>query len=566
MPVQFGFSVGDFFAAAGVLYQLIKAFDSIDGAQASYKSQLAYLKGLHMVCEYISRNHSNLGDGLVPHANTVWDNYLKLHKHLSKYPTLAPRDANSFQDPNQVKKASETLRLAFFDIMGKVKKMQDSAMDAVAIVETYVVLELRDRIRSLEGSNGRQESGIAAASQDLQQIRVLTANLKQASEQNRDTLNKIKDSTDQQVANTEEICTKIEAMDKTIAQSQKELSESLGQLNKHIKEQREMAVVNKAADVQQWTNLQIEVGEEREELDSLKSSQEQLQSGLNESRKVLEGVSIITENQKLKRISGRLGGVCQILNPLGGIFGGGKPKAKPEPTPVRQDGPLNRNPNTERRVYNTTLSSSNQLPPRRNERTWSTSSAPVSRGKEPPEWGRRTIVIHPPPTMNTAQPTFQMGPVHHFQNLNQGQEMMEYLRHFQNLSQGQEMVELPPPLPTRPSGAPTVDSWLNTLPAASPLTKSISRSTAMQSLLVTSTTPPPLPPRRTSDASTVLSSATSIRSALTSSRSSTVSSPSPSPSPATAAEPAKHELEEADPWTETKVDISNEFINSEERR
>lgn len=143
MPAPFGFSVGDFAAAANILYQLIKAFESINGAQASYKSQLAYLKGLHMVCEYIQRNHDNLGDGLIPHANTVWDNYLKLHKHLSKYPTLAPRDSNSPQDPSQAKKASETLRNAFSEIMGKVKKMQDSAMDAVAIVETYVVLELR---------------------------------------------------------------------------------------------------------------------------------------------------------------------------------------------------------------------------------------------------------------------------------------------------------------------------------------------------------------------------------------------------------------------------------------
>lgn len=400
------------------------------------------------------------------------------------------------------------------------------------------LIACRDRIRSLEDSNDRQESGIAAASQDLQQIRVLTANLKQASEQNRDMLKKIKDSTDQQDANNLEIHKKIDDSDKRIEQNQKELSESVAQLNKHIKEQREMAVANKAADVQQWTNLQLEVGEEREELDSLKSSQEQLQSGLDDSRKVLEGVSIMTENQTLKRLSERLGGTVKVLG-VKGMFGSGKPKAKTEPTPVRQDGPPNRNPNTERRVYNTALPSSNQLPPRRNERTWSTCSAPVSRGKEPPEWGRRTIVIHPPPTMNTAQPTFQMGPVNHFQNHNQGQEMMEYLRHFQNLNQGQEMVELPPPLPTRPSGAPTVDSWLNTLPAASPLTKSMSRSTAMQSLLVTSTTPPPLPPRRTSDASTVLSSATSIRSALTSSRSSTVSSPSPSPSPAAATEPAK---------------------------
>jgi hypothetical protein len=143
MVVGFGFSFGDFAAAASILFQLIKAFDSIDGAKTNYKSQLAYLRGLSMVCDYIHRNHSNLDDGIIPHANSVWENYIKLHKHLSKYPTLAPKDPNQLEEPAQAKRAFETLRHAFGDIMGKVKRMQDAAMDAVAIIETYVVLEIR---------------------------------------------------------------------------------------------------------------------------------------------------------------------------------------------------------------------------------------------------------------------------------------------------------------------------------------------------------------------------------------------------------------------------------------
>ncbi|TLD35914.1 Transcription-associated protein 1 [Venturia nashicola] len=285
-----GFSVGDFAAAAGVLYQLIKEFDSIDGAKVGYKSQLAYLKGLQMVCDYIARNHDNLSDGLIPHANTVWDNYLKLQKHLSKYPTLAPRNTNNPQDPSGAKKASETLRHAFSEIMGNVEKMQDSAMNAVAIVETYVVLELRIGIRSLEDFNDGQESGVTAASKDVQQIRILTAHLRRASGQNRDTLNKIKDSNDQQDVNAKELHDKIEDMDKRIEESQKELSESLGQLNKRIKEQRDLA--SDETDVQQWMNLQVEV-EEEDELGNLKSSQEQVQKSLRDSQQVLEGLLLI---------------------------------------------------------------------------------------------------------------------------------------------------------------------------------------------------------------------------------------------------------------------------------
>lgn len=375
----------------------------------------------------------------------------------------------------------------------------------------------RDRIRSIEDSNDRQESGINAASQDLQQIRVLTANLKQASEQNRDTLNKIKDSNDQQDADAQEMHKKIKDMDERIEKSQEQLSESLGQLNKHIKEQRENAT--DTADVQQWMNLQVEVGEEREELNELKSSQEELQSGLADSQKLLEGMSKFTEDKRFQRIGGRLEGVRDILGPLGGIFGSGKSKSKPEPTPVRQDGPSRKIPNTERRVYNSALPNSNQLPPRTNERSWSTCSAPVSRGKEPPEWGRRTIVIHPPPHLNNVTPAFHTTAP-------------------QNPYHAQEMIELPPPLPARPSGPPTVDSWLNALPAASPLKKSTARPTAMRSFSM-ALTPPPLPPRRTSDALTVLSSVASIHSALPSSRSSTVSSPSPSPSPISPVDSAK---------------------------
>jgi hypothetical protein len=133
----FGYSVGDFIAAATVIYQVIRAFDSIDGATKQHKQSLAFLRGLALVCEYLDRNCYNLRPDIIPHANTIWQHYIELDKQLKKYNALTSKE------PNEIKKAFSTVRYAFDDMSGKVQKMKDAAMDAVAIVETYVVLEIR---------------------------------------------------------------------------------------------------------------------------------------------------------------------------------------------------------------------------------------------------------------------------------------------------------------------------------------------------------------------------------------------------------------------------------------
>jgi hypothetical protein len=137
MVVGFGFSVGDFVAAAGVIVRVIKAFDAVDGAQKQYVSTLAFLRGLHLVCDYLARNEKNLSDDVYEHANTIAAAYGALDEHLQKFITL------NTGKPNGPKRAFRTIKWAFDELNGKVQKMKDTVMDAVSIVETYVVFELR---------------------------------------------------------------------------------------------------------------------------------------------------------------------------------------------------------------------------------------------------------------------------------------------------------------------------------------------------------------------------------------------------------------------------------------
>jgi hypothetical protein len=137
MAVGFGFSVGDFIAAAGVIVRVIKAFDAIEGSQKQYVSTLAFLRGLQLVCDYLARNEQNLSDDVQEHANTIASAYGALDEHLQKFITLNDGKQNG------PKRAFRTVKWAFDELNGKVQKMKDTVMDAVSIVETYVVFELR---------------------------------------------------------------------------------------------------------------------------------------------------------------------------------------------------------------------------------------------------------------------------------------------------------------------------------------------------------------------------------------------------------------------------------------
>lgn len=108
-------------------------------------------------------------------------------------------------------------------------------------------------------------------------------------------------------------------------------------------------MASEAADVEQWEDLQLAAGQEGKELGELKSSQEQVQNGLRESQKLLEGIGKFTEDGRFNRTGGRLEGMREMMGPLGGIFGSSKSKAETDSTPARQGGPSNRIPNMERR-------------------------------------------------------------------------------------------------------------------------------------------------------------------------------------------------------------------------
>lgn len=137
MVVGSGKSIGDFASAARVIYQVIRAFDNLETAKKQYVESLAFLRGLAMVCDYLHSNKDNLGNGMEPHADTIWGHYEVLDKHLRKFVELTSKDASQF------KKAFRTMKWAFAEMKERVKEMKHEAMDSVAFVETYVVFDIR---------------------------------------------------------------------------------------------------------------------------------------------------------------------------------------------------------------------------------------------------------------------------------------------------------------------------------------------------------------------------------------------------------------------------------------
>jgi hypothetical protein len=111
-------------------------------------------------------------------------------------------------------------------------------------------------------------------------------------------------SNNQQGDDIQNLHSKIEHMDQEIKKSQQDLAESLKTINTHIEEQRLTATRDEAV---QWNNLQEEVAEEIVAVDRLKEVQDQMQGSLTKISNLSTDVGGLTGNRQFQELGSKVG-------------------------------------------------------------------------------------------------------------------------------------------------------------------------------------------------------------------------------------------------------------------
>lgn len=185
-------------------------------------------------------------------------------------------------------------------------------------------------------------------------------------------------------------------MEKNISTSQQELVVSLTQLTRHIEAQSRAA---SEEEVGQWEGLRDEVDEETEALEELKTSQEEMTKNLNDTRGLLKDVGELTGNRHMQQAASKLGNVGGLFSRVTGRFGGSN---KSQEQSGSRKSPAVFTPNQPTRTSARSplpLPDPSMAPPQRSPNAWTPGREIPSgtRGRSPPEWGQRTIMILPPP-------------------------------------------------------------------------------------------------------------------------------------------------------------------------
>lgn len=137
--ISFGWSVGDIVTAGVVLLHIIKAFDSAKGTKKQFRDSHAFLCGLYLVINYISdeTKASSLPEDARAQVQTISSAYIDFHSYILKYAKL------DGPDESRLKTILPTIRWTMSELNDKVQKLKTNSLNAIAVMETLIVMDLR---------------------------------------------------------------------------------------------------------------------------------------------------------------------------------------------------------------------------------------------------------------------------------------------------------------------------------------------------------------------------------------------------------------------------------------
>lgn len=135
----FGWSAGDIATACLVLIHVIKAFDDVKGANKQYRESHAFLCGLYLVVNYVSDDTkaSSLSDEARAQVQSISNAYTDFHAYILKYTRI------DNPDKSRLKSILPTIRWSMHELNDKVQKLKTNSLNAIAIMETLIVMDLR---------------------------------------------------------------------------------------------------------------------------------------------------------------------------------------------------------------------------------------------------------------------------------------------------------------------------------------------------------------------------------------------------------------------------------------